>query len=170
MLTIGQLIDATNYDWRELSENQYAWFEGEHDLGVRVMPRKGPNNKHLVMVKNHLQDWEIELGKDWEDWILMAMEYCQFDPHEDWQRGTPEHFWAMAKAIKMFGEHQSFGGTADGIYAHVGPRSVFMEYANGRYDLYDSGCHAYAGTPNGVIKAYEKVCAEIDLWDSINLE
>ena len=168
MLTISELIDATNYDWQTVGQNEYAWFEEDYDMGVRVIARKGKSNANLVIVKNAQEDWEIELRNDWEKWIMVALEYCQFGPHEDWQRGTPEHFWAMAKAIMMFGKHEAFGGTKDGIYAYVGPRMVFMEYVNGRYDLFDAGCHAYAGTPAGVLKAYEKLCAEIDLWGSIN--
>lgn len=164
MITREQLMDETNFDWGVLPNGEFAWFENEHDLEVRVYNKKYKSGSYHVFVRNRDSDWEIDLGTDWKPYLMTAIRYCQFGPYEDWTRGSVEHFWAMAKAIKEFGTEPDFAATQEGIHAHVGPENYFMEYVDGRYVIFDEGCLAYAGTPKGVVKAYLKVKEEIELW------
>lgn len=163
MITIQEIMDETNLDLRPTGEGEWGWFEDESDLNARISPRKGKNNSNLVIIKGKDWDWHIELGSDWKDWVHMAIDYAAFGEHEGWSNGSAEHFWALAKGVKVFGKFEGFSRTQEGAYTHVGERMVFMVYENDRYNLFDDGFHAYAGTPNGLLNAYEKLCADIDL-------
>ena len=168
MITIQEIMDVTNLDLRATGENEYGWFEDTHDLNSRIIPKKGKNNANLLIVKGKEWDWEIELGSDWKEWIALAIDYASFSKSEGWATGSVDHFWAMARAVKVFGHnHLGFSRTAEGAYTHVGDRMFFLVYENGRYDLFDDGYHTYAGTTNGLLNAYEKLSVEIDAWAAI---
>jgi hypothetical protein len=164
MITRGELIDATNFDWGITDTGEFWWREDEHDLEVRVAVNKEGKRVTGITVRHKDNDWGIELGEDWKKWILTAVHYSQFCDETFTSNCNPEHFWAMAKAIYKFGTEPMFGATEDGIYAHVGKEMFFMVYEDGRYDLFDSGIHAFAGSENGVLDAYNKLQEEAKLY------
>ena len=163
MIDRQKLTDATLQDWQLLDDGKLAWYEGDHDLEVRVWETKAGGGK-AVAVAHKNANWHITLDKDWRKWIEVAYHYAQFCDRLDSDRGSEEEFWHYAKAYEVFGTEPMFGGTADGIYCHVGPDDVFCEYTDGRYNLFDQGLHTYAGTPAALTKAYEKLIREIKLW------
>ena len=167
MTTLAQLLDVTNEDWHLLADGKWALLEGDYDLKVRAYAKKIKGGGTHLFVHNSVSDWEIDLGTEWEPWIMFAMRYLGFDPHPGWTPGSAEHFWAMAKAMRKFGTEAHFGATQEGIYGHVGADMVFITWDGTRYDLFDQGCHAFAGTPAGVMNAYERLKAEIVAYDKL---
>jgi hypothetical protein len=164
----AQLIDATLVDWQVEPEGKLAWREGEDDLSVRVWETKKGGGGKVIAVSHVSNDWFISLGTDWRKWINIAITYSQLSAKDFGPGGSEEEFWHYANAYEKFGTDPMFGGTKDGIYCHVGPEMVFCEYTDGRYDLFDQGVHAFAGTPSGLIDAYQKLINDIKLFGRPN--
>jgi len=164
----AQLIDATLYDWLEGPDGKLAWREGEDDLGVRVWETKKGGGGKVIAVSHVSNNWFISLGTDWRKWINIAVAYSQFSEQAILPGGSEEEFWHYANAYEKFGTDPMFGSTEDGIYCHLGPEMVFCEYTDGRYDLFDQGVHAFAGTPSGLIDAYQKLINDIKLFGRPN--
>lgn len=166
MNLLEKLLDLTNYDWRLNSrDGSYLWMEDEYSLDVIVSPDKKSKGK-AVIVKNKNGGPEITLKEnELEDYLLIAIHYAQLaDSEHGFPEGTVDDFWKLAEAYRVLGGEPNFGKTQEGIYCHVGERMPFLCYENGRYDLFDEGVHAYAATPAGLKRAYEKLVSEIDTW------
>lgn len=172
MNLLEKLLDLTNYDWRLNSrDGSYVWMEDEHSLDVIVAPDKASKGK-AVIVKNGNGGPEIRLEENQlEAYLLIAVSYAQLaDSEHGMPEGSVDDFWKLAEAYRVLGGQPAFGKSEDGIHCHVGERMPFLCYENGRYVLFDEGIRYYAATPAGLLRAYRKLIAEIDLWSAIKDE
>jgi len=165
-MTIQQLlIDNTNYLWKPTSrDGEYGWFEMETDLDVRARATD-KSAKPGIVIYNKDGGERLELTNKQYNYLTVATHYAQFNDGGDMGEGSVEQFWAYARAYDVLGGEPGFGGSSEGIHCHVGDASLFCDYTDGVYDLFDNGCHGYAATADALKSAYDKVLSEMKLWE-----
>jgi hypothetical protein len=64
----------------------------------------------------------------------------------------------------MLGGDFGFSGSSEGVSLMVGDPWVWVEWNGERYNLFQDGCHRYAATKEGLVRAYNKLTKEVEVF------
>ena len=165
MNLIQILIDNTNYDW-ELDDNGTiaTWVENGNSLGV-VAWLDSETNDGTIIVSNQIVSDYLYIKKDEYHLLGIATEYAQMadEPQHEFA-GNIDQFRAYAAAWEVLGGDYGFCGSSEGVSLMVGDPWVWCDWDGERYDLFQDGLHAYAVTKNGLVRAYNKLVKEVEVF------
>lgn len=149
MISLEQLIDATNYEWEE-TETGFAWVEDGNPLHVEIMNLEGG----VVSVVNTECGSGIAIPEtSLLTYGALAVDYVQFIEYANREDYT---FTDVADAIMAMGCDYGFSGSDCGLGISL-EYGAWLEIANGRYMIYDDyGFTYHAATPEGCKRAWAK--------------
>jgi hypothetical protein len=171
MNLIQILTDYTNYDWQFDETGVIAvWVEDGQSLGVNAWFDLETNDGTIVLMNEIVSDY-YRIQKHQYNRLAIATEYAQFSASDHFGiLGTAEQFEAYAVAMEVIGGEPGFAGTEDGIVLTIGDPWVWVEWNGERYDLFQDGCHRYAATKDGLLRAYNKLVKEVQAFSAVKIQ
>jgi hypothetical protein len=153
-MNMHELIDATNYEWREI-ENGYEWVEFGSPLGVQVVR----HNESQWLIKNAETSNETLSGLLLSEEQLLhygaiAIDYVQFI---EYTVRLDYSFFDLADALLAMGADYGFMGSDLELGVSL-PYGAWLEIESGIYRLWNSdGLTFFATTPAGCARAWQKM-------------